>query len=124
MSPLKAKDVSKFWDCNKLIARGCVGSSSEAYRICAGSRANVGFYESSDVVGVSVNGARPGRVCVDWVELALAVSSGCKIVLDCELDRGRSYNVGDREVCAYLVSCGMVEDVGEDGLGAGIFRWV
>ena len=47
---------------NKLIADGCAGSSSEAYKVAAAGLANTTSYSASNRVIVSVNGDRRGRV--------------------------------------------------------------
>ncbi len=109
-SPYFKKDQVKFAKANKLIARGSANSSSEAYRIAVGSKANTGVYVASDIVAVSAEGKRTGRVKPDYAELEKAVNAGVTFITDNTADRNRSYNVGEREVADYLMSKGYTED--------------
>lgn len=97
----RLKDVEKFKHCNKLISRGVKGSSSAIYAAHC-ENVNCGHYESTDVVGVSVNGMRSGRLKFDKLELSKAGKVGATIVTDNQNDRYRSYNIGEREVAEYL----------------------
>jgi len=114
------KDATKFRHCNVLIARGVVGSSSAKYAMhCI--MVNPGFYLQDDVVAVSVNGARAGRLPVDIYELLAATAAGVTIITDKASDRLRSFNVGEREVAAHLIEAGYAE---VDGNGIWTFKEV
>jgi len=108
-SPYFKKDLAKFSGINKLIARGSKNSSSEAYRIAAGPLANTGSYTSSDVVGVTSEGNRVGRVAPDVNEIKKAIAAGATIITDAKEDRNRDYNIGEREVAKLLTSNGYTE---------------
>lgn len=108
-SPYFEKDKTKFADANKLIARGSKDSSSEAYRIAVGNKANTGNYNSNDIVAISAEGNRVGRVKPDYVELEKAVNANVTFITDNDRDRKRDYNIGEREVANYLTSKGFSE---------------
>jgi hypothetical protein len=97
-----AKDQAKARQADLFIGRGSPASSTEAYRAAAGSRANIGIYRVTDVVFISAEGARRGRVPPDFAEIAKAVAAGVTFITDSPADRARSYNVGEREVAAFL----------------------
>lgn len=103
------KDKAKFAPINKLISRGSSNSSSEAYRIAAGKFANTGEYASTDIVGISAEGNRTGRVSPDFVEIKKAVLARATIITDKAADRARQYNVGEREVADFLIKNGYKE---------------
>ncbi len=109
-SPYFEKDKKKFTNANKLIARGSKDSSSEAYRIAVGDKANTGNYTSSDIVAISVEGNRTGRIKPDYKELEKAVEANVTFITDNTQDRNRSYNIGEREVGEYLESKGYSEN--------------
>ena len=98
-----AKDARKAALSTKYIGRGSDRSSTNAYRIAIGkARANTGSYSSDDVVWISAEGARVGRLAPDFVEIALACAARATFITDDAANRKRSYNVGDREVSAQL----------------------
>lgn len=99
------KDAVKFAQCNKLIARGAPGSSSQYYADMY-DNVNVGEYTSDDVVGISVNGSCPNRVSFDAVEVSKAIAAGASIVKDSSSHTARPYNVGERELQAFLLENG------------------
>jgi len=102
------KDSSKFEVCTKLISRGVDGSSSHRYSrhpLC-----NTGNYNESDIVGISVNGKRKGRIGFDKSEIIKAAESGIKgFVTDNQFNRNRSFNIGEQELSVFLVSLGYQE---------------
>jgi len=105
------KDIKKFAICNKLISRGAINSSS--YKYSRGEILNIPLenintaeYCSSDIVGVSVNGARKNRVSFDRDLLLLALKAKASIVTDNKYHRNRSFNVGEREVAKFLLENG------------------
>lgn len=108
-SPYTAKDQVKSDKATKFIGRGSTQSSTAAYAAAWGTRANSGSYTSADVVFVSAEGDRRGRVAPDFEEIQRALDAGATIITDSAGDRGRSYNRGEREVADYLASHGYVE---------------
>lgn len=109
LSSYQLKDAAKFKHCNKLIARGTPGSSSNLYSIWCEARTNVGVYDPEDVVGISVNGARAGRLPFDGQEVARAAIVGVVFITDTVRHRSRSFNVGERELAQFLVGLGYRE---------------
>lgn len=107
------KDIRKFRGCNKLIARGH-GSSGLYAEICEDA-CNFGDYDSTDVVGVSVNGKRSGRLPLDKAELRKACEVGAMIIGDNPYDRNRRYNVGEKELETALLELGY-EEMDFDGI--------
>ena len=103
------KDLHKFRQCNKLIARGSASSSSEAYRIAAGDAANCGEYVASDIVGLSIEGDRAGRVSYDYEELGRATQARATIIKDVDSDVARPYNVGERAAQVALAFAGYMQ---------------
>lgn len=112
-----AKDQAKSDLANKFIGRGSPESSTEAYRQAWDTRANTGTYSPEDVVFVSAEGKRTGRIEPDFTEIDKAMKAGATIVTDKPADRNRPYNVGEREVATHLIQRGYVEE-GETG------RWI
>lgn len=103
------KDQAKSDKATKFIGRGSEKSSTAQYASAWGTQANTGIYTSDDVVFVSAEGNRQGRVPADLVELGKATAAGAKIITDVEGDRLRPYNVGEREVAVFLNSNGYTE---------------
>ena len=104
-----AKDRAKAARATRFIGRGSPRSSTEAYRRAAGDLANPGTYTAADVVFVSAEGNRSGRLAADWAELARAIAGGATLITDVAADRERPYNVGEREVARYLTDNGYRE---------------
>lgn len=107
--PYTAKDQLKSNKATKFIGRGSSRSSTAAYARAWGDKANCGTYAPDDVVFVSAEGARTGRVPVDYEEIGLAAAAGATFVTDNPANRVRPYNVGEREVALCLVSWGYIE---------------
>lgn len=102
-NPFWSKDQAKASRANKFIGRGAAGSSTAVY--AAGlprEVVNCGEYVPTDVVFVSVNGARRNRVLFDRDEVMLAITAGAKIITDSASDRYRDYNIGERELAEFL----------------------
>lgn len=114
-NPYAKKDVLKAKTATKFIGRGSPESSTNKYRIAAGNLANCGVYVKTDVVFVSAEGARSNRIAIDTKELSLAAKAGVVFITDTPADRHRPYNVGEREVEAFLTS----NDYMDNGQG----RW-
>ena len=112
-NPYWTKDQDKAAFANKFIGRGAVGSSTAIY--AAGlprEVVNCGEYVPTDVVFVSVNGARRNRVLFDRDEVMLAINAGAKIITDSAADRYRDYNIGERELAEFLEENDYEEIVG------------
>ena len=102
-NPFWSKDQAKASRANKFIGRGAAGSSTAVY--AAGlprEVVNCGEYVPTDVVFVSVNGARKNRRLFDQLEVMLAIEAGAAIVTDRAADRYREYNIGERELAEFL----------------------
>lgn len=109
-NPYAQKDVLKAKNATKFIGRGSSASSTNKYRIAADDLANCGTYVKSDVVFVSAEGARNNRIAIDTKELGLAAKAGVVFITDTPADRNRPYNVGEREVEAFLTSHGYADN--------------
>ena len=108
------KDKKKFTSANKLIAKGSKNSSTEAYRIAVGDKANTSNYISSDIVAISAEGKREGRFSPDFNEIQKAIDANVTFITDTKSDRNREYNIGEREIADYLTSKGYFES--KDGI--------
>lgn len=108
-SPYLAKDQAKSDKANKFIGRGSSRSSTEQYRKDWGELANCGLYTYSDVVFVSAEGDRSGRLKPDFIQLAYAVEANSTFITDNIDNRSRKYNIGEREVSLFLSSQGYKE---------------
>jgi hypothetical protein len=106
-SPYAKKDIKKFWKCTKLISKGVKGSSSFYYS--RHPKANIGNYNEKDIVGISVNGKRFGRLKFDKQQIDEAIKANVCFVTDNPYDRNRDYNIGEREVADYLTKNGYKE---------------
>ena len=105
-----AKDAEKAACATKYIGRGSARSSTEAYRRAIGPEyANTGKYTRDDIVWISVEGARTGRVGHDENEIARAAAAGATFITDVRYHRERPYNVGERAVALLLNDLGYSE---------------
>lgn len=111
-NPYFTKDLKKAQAANKFIGRGSIFSSTHKYMTAAAELGNCGNYDSSDLIFISAEGARNGRLSVDYVELKKAVDAGAKFVTDDKYNRERQYNVGEREVSVFLEKNGYT-DIGK-----------
>ena len=100
--PYTAKDQRKANAANKFIGRGSPRSSTNAYAQAYGSNANCGVYTSDDVVFISAEGARSGRLDPDFAEINRACDANARFITDDATNRSRSYNVGERQVSEFL----------------------
>ena len=103
------KDQAKADRANKFIGRGSPSSSTNAYALACGEAANAGQYQRSDIVMISAEGNRRGRLAPDFAEIRLAMDAGAAILTDTPAHRERPYNLGEREVAAFLSAGGYVE---------------
>ena len=112
-NPYWTKDQDKAAFANKFIGRGAAGSSTAIYAAGLPSEVvNCGEYVATDIVFVSVNGARRNRVLFDRDEVMLAINAGAKIITDSARDRYRDFNVGERELAEFLEENDYAEIVG------------
>lgn len=108
-NPYFSKDLQKSAKANKFIGIGSAASSTNKYMVAAGDLANCGIYTSDDVVFVSSEGMRKGRVNPNFEELSKAVAARVTFVMDDEYNRSRSYNLGERQVAEFLQKSGYVD---------------
>jgi hypothetical protein len=103
-NPYFSKDLAKAKQANKFIGRGSLASSTHKYMVAAGDLANCGNYVSTDIIFVSAEGLRRGRLDVNFEELSKATLAGVTFVTDDEYNRTRPYNLGEREVAQFLTN--------------------
>lgn len=103
-NPHFQKDLQKATNATCFIGRGSQASSTHKYMMAAGDLANKGSYNSNDVVFVSAEGNRRGRIPIDTQELLKAIEAGATFVTDDHYGRHRAYNIGEREVEELLLS--------------------
>lgn len=107
--PYTAKDQRKANAANKFIGRGSQRSSTHQYAKDYGQMANCGEYTSADVVFISAEGNRGGRLDPDFGEIKKACDANARFITDDPANRARSYNVGERQVAQFLASQGYRE---------------
>lgn len=101
-NPYFSKDLAKTKNATKFIGRGSLASSTNKYKEAAKELANSGNYVKEDIVFVSAEGMRRFREEVNFDELQKAVDAGVTFITDNLYDRTRPYNVGERQVAAFL----------------------
>jgi len=104
-----AKDQAKADRASKFIGQGSERSSTAGYAENFGGLANSGQYLAGDVVMISAEGARKGRVAPDLDEIDRAIQARATLITDDLANRSRSYNIGEREVAAHLQTRGYIE---------------
>ncbi len=107
--PYTKKDQAKSDQATKFIGRGSERSSTAKYAKAWGDRANTGQYTADDVVFISAEGNRGGRVAPDFAEVGRAVKAGATVITDSKANRERDFNVGEREVAKFLTDSGYRE---------------
>jgi hypothetical protein len=100
--PYTAKDQRKSDRATKFIGQGSIKSSTNKYRIAWGDKANCGKYTESDIVFISSEGARSGRLPPNLTEIKKATDAKATLITDIPADRQRPYNMGERQVEAFL----------------------
>ena len=105
------KDQMKADISNKFIGRGSAASSTNQYAKDYGDKANTGDYVSSDVVFISAEGNRTGRLLPNANEIVKACEAGATLVTDSPYNRNRQYNVGERFVAELLIRQGCEETI-------------
>lgn len=110
-SAYTAKDQAKSNKATQFIGLGSQGSSTHQYSIDWGSKANTGNYTADDVIFISINGKRKGRLDFNHIKALVnkAIEAGAKFITDNEYDRNREFNIGEREVATYLTQQGYTE---------------
>lgn len=101
-SPYLWKDQIKSDKATCFIGMGSARSSTNSYRVSWGQLANKQEYTSDDVVFVSAEGNRAGRVVPPYHLIEAAAKAGATFITDDAANRQRDYNVGEREVAAFL----------------------
>jgi len=107
--PYLAKDQRKSDMATCFIGLGSPFSSTHSYMKAWGYLANKGHYDHEDVVFVSAEGDRTGRIPANLDELRYACAGGADILTDDAPNRERPYNVGEREVSKALLAMGYWE---------------
>ena len=116
-SPYFKKDLEKFSQANKLIAKGAERTSSRAYAEAVPTeQLNTDTYSPNDIVGISVNGGKNAKDDFEAIKphIDKAIEAGATLIADKAEDRQRSYNLGERLVAKYLIEKGYKEV--EDGM--------
>lgn len=104
------KDNAKAKRASKYIGRGSERSSTRAYGQAIGpARCNCGNYGPNDIVWISAEGNRRGRIAPDFSEIGKACAASATIITDTSEHRARPYNLGEREVAQFLGRQGYVE---------------
>ena len=109
-NPFFPKDLAKTKNATKFIGRGSLASSTHKYMVAAGDLANTGQYNSNDVVFISAEGNRRFREEVNFDEIQKAIDAGVTFITDNLYDRTRPYNIGERQVAAFLKKNGYVDN--------------
>ena len=106
------KDQKKADQANKFIGIGSPASSTNQYRKDYGDMANCGVYnEDEDIVFISAEGNRAGRLNPDFKEVNLAIKARVTLLTDNPYNRNRAYNIGERQVAQHLEECGYTETI-------------
>lgn len=108
--PYTAKDQLKWARATKMIGRGSARSSTQRYALALGELANSGKYVAEDVVFISAEGRRSGRLDPDFAEIDRAIQAGCRFVTDVAAQRHTPYNLGEQQVEAHLLRAGYQDD--------------
>ena len=104
-----AKDQAKASRATRFIGRGSPHSSTAAYARAAWPNANCGEYTHEDIVFISAEGARKGRLDPDCAEIAKAIRASAAFITDDPANRARPYNLGERQVAQFLEQHGYRE---------------
>ena len=120
------KEVAKFDVATQAISDGTNSSTAGFVKDFYGDKANTGKYTKDDVVYLSTNGNRTGRVIPvkngalqgAYKNIDKAIEAGAKFVADTSkhLVNTGKYNVGEVELAEYLQSKGYTRD-DKDGYG-------
>ena len=105
-SPYVSKDQRKANIATKFIGRGSPASSTAQYAKDFGALANCGRYTKDDLVFVSVEGNRRGRMSLDTKEIDKGIAARVIFIADNQYNRSRPYNIGEQELMSYLMQAG------------------
>ena len=116
-SPYFAKDLRKANNATQFIGQGSIASSTNAYAKAAHDLANTGTYTTADTIFISAEGARSNRFNPigtagprgAYRNIGLAIRARASFIIDRPADRARPYNVGERQIEAYLLARGHIE---------------
>jgi hypothetical protein len=101
------KDCQKFKPATKMISRGSQQSSSQAYAVACGNLCNTHEYSPNDIVAISAEGRRTGRIAPDFDEILRAIESRVSMfITDSQNVRNTYYNLGEQEVARFLETHG------------------
>ena len=122
------KELKKVAQATQFIGFGTPTSSTGKYAKIYGDKANTGVYTKDDVVWVSSNGNRPGRVnpvengkLVNGFQvLDKAIEAGAQVVMDTtqHIANTQRYNIGEVALAQYMYDNGYTRD---DTTGAGLW---
>lgn len=123
-SPYFSKDQEKAKYATKYIGEGSYNSSTQSYANTLQNKANVGDYTKDDIVFISAEGNRTGRISPNFDEIQKAIDSNARFITDNIADRTRQYNIGEREVAEYLTKQGYVgrDVLTKDGQHIGLWE--
>ena len=115
-----AKDQLKANKATVFIGAGVEGSATAQYAKDAKAAkipVNPDTITADDVVFISANGVRKGRVAPNTDRIDIAIAAGATIITDTETHRnkvvgGRAFNIGEQEVADHLNNQGYKEDNG------------
>ncbi len=120
------KELAKFDVATQAISDGTNNSTAGFVKDFYGDKANTGIYTKDDVIYLSTNGKRAGRVIPvkngvlqgAYKNIDKAIETGAKFVADTSkhLASTGKYNVGEVELAEYLQSKGYVRE-DKDGYG-------
>lgn len=120
------KEVAKFDVATQAISDGTNNSTAGFVKDFYGDKANTGTYTKDDVIYLSTNGNRTGRVIPvkngvlqgAYKNIDKAIEAGAKFVADTSkhLASTGKYNVGEVELAEYLISKGYTRE-NKDGYG-------
>lgn len=120
------KEVSKFNVATQAISDGTNNSTAGFVKDFYGDKANTGTYTKDDVIYLSANGNRTGRVVPvkngvlqgEYKNIDKAIEAGAKFVADTgkHIASTGKYNVGEVELAEYLQSKGYTRE-DKDGYG-------
>jgi hypothetical protein len=101
-SPALATDQLKADKATKFIGRGSEQSNTATYAANFSGLANTGSYVPNDVVFVSAENDRQGRIEPDFAEIQKALDAKAVVITDDAQARSRTDNIGERQVAEYL----------------------
>lgn len=120
-----SKEIKKAEIATQYIGKGSPNSSTARYANVYGDKANTGKYTKDDVIWVSSNGKRNGRIDplgANGIKKLLdkAIEAEATIVMDTEehINKTSKYNIGEVALASYMTEQGYIRD---SSSGAGIW---